>query len=83
MVSCIESHVLRKVPKTLINFSENCRQRRNVIHIGRFHMHIDDDIVFAVYSSVFAVMKSVGFSFTVLLTAFRISQTFHLRFSTA
>ena len=69
--------------KTLVNFPENCWQRRNIIHIGGFHMYIDDDIVFAVYSSVFAVMKSVGLSFPTLLSAFRISQAFHLRFPTA
>ena len=71
------------MPKLLLDFPENRRQWCNIIHIGGFHVHIDDDIVFAVYGSMFAVMKSVGFPFTALLTAFRISQAFHLCFSAA
>ena len=80
MIPSVKPHVLRKLPKPLLDFLENRRQWRNIVHIGRFYMNIDNDIILAVYGSVFTIMKSVGLSFPTLLPAFRIGQAFHLRF---
>ena len=83
MITCVQSHVFRQLSQPRFDFIQDFRKRGDVVDIGRFDMHVDDDVSFAVYGAMFTVMESVRLAFPALLTAFRIGCALHLLYAAA
>ena len=58
--------------KSLFNVIQNIRYRIYIVDVGRSDTDINNNVVFAVYRAVFAVVETVRFPFFVQLSTFRI-----------
>ena len=72
VVSGVEAHVERKLSEAFLYLLQNDGDCVGVIDVRGGNVGINDDIVSAVYGSMFAVVESVRFAFFVQLPAVRI-----------
>ena len=77
MVSRIEPHILGKMAKPGCYFVQYLRHRFHVIDIGRFHVHVNDHVAFAVHGPMLAVVKPIRFALPGLLSCIRVSCALH------
>ena len=77
VVSRIQPHILWQFSNPLLDFFEYFRHGRNVVDVRRFYMYIHNHIMHTVYRAMLAVMESIRFTFSRLLTTLRIRRAFH------